>query len=160
MTHKTEKFTFAGNGGKVVTFINKKYCFEVENLFKEMIGEDKFNSYQKDSSVDLELSQDSIEKYFPLLLDEDESKSKTKSKSKIDWDVQDYDEILRVVTFFLGYRKNAALRQLESQKETIASILEMMKKILNLKPEDLSNKEKLESILGISLPEVPASLIS
>lgn len=155
MTHKTEKFQFAGNGGKVITFINKKYCFELENLFKEMIGEDKFNAYQKDNSVDLELSQDSIEKYFPLLLEAEDGK-----QHKIDWDLQDYDEILRVVSFFLQYRKNAALRQLESQKETIASTLEMMKKILNLKPEDLSNKEKLESILGISLPESPANLIS
>lgn len=152
MTHNTQKFTFAGNGRKPVTFVNKKYCFEVENLFKEMIGEDKFNAYQKDNSVDLELSQDSIEKYFPLLLELEDN-----GNDKIDWDLQDYDEILKVVSFFLQYRKNAALRQLESQKQTIASTLEMMMKILNLKPEDLSNKEKLESILGISLPEVPAN---
>lgn len=157
MTHKTEKFTFADNRGKPIVFINKKYCFEIENLFKEMIGEAKWQEYQKNNSIDLELDQKKIEHYFPLLLEEE---NKSKIKSKIDWDMQDYDEILRVVSFFLQYRKNASLRQLESQKETIASTLEMMMKILNLKPEDLSNKEKLENILGISSPGVPVSSIS
>jgi hypothetical protein len=154
MTHKTEKFQFAANGGKVVTLVSKKYCFEIENRFKEMIGEDKFNAFQKDNTIDLEITLEQVEKHFPRLLDFEGE------EQKINWEDQDYDEIMRVISFFLRYRKNAQLRQLESQKEMIALTIEMMKKLMSLSPEDLSSKEKLETILGSLSQEVPASSIS
>lgn len=154
MTHKTEKFQFAANGGKVVTLVSKKYCFEIENRFKEMIGEDKFNAFQKDNTIDLEITLEQVEKHFPRLLDFEGE------EQKINWEDQDYDEIMRVISFFLRYRKNAQLRQLESQKEMIALTIEMMKKLMSLSPEDLSSKEKLESILGSLSQEVPANSIS
>ena len=50
-------------------------------------------------------------------------------EQNIKW-YQDYDEIMRVISFFLRYRKNAQLRQLESQKEMIALTIEMMKKLM------------------------------
>jgi len=155
MTHKTEKFQFASNEGKVVTLISKKYCFEIENRFKEMIGEDKWKAYQVDNTVDLELTLKQVEDNFLRLLDFEDGK-----KHKINWEDQDYDEIMRVISFFLRYRKNAQLRQLESQKEMIALTIEMMKKLMSLSPEDLSSKEKLESILGSLSQEVPANSIS
>ncbi len=154
MTHKTEKFQFAANGGKVVTLVSKKYCFEIENRFKEMIGEDKFNAFQKDNTIDLEITLEQVEKHFPRLLDFEGE------EQKINWEDQDYDEIMRVISFFLRYRKNAQLRQLESQKEMIALTIEMMKKLMSLSPEDLSSKEKLETILGSLSQEVPANSIS
>lgn len=154
MTHKTEKFQFAANGGKVVTLTSKKYCFEIENRFKEMIGEDKFNAFQKDNTIDLEITLEQVEKHFPRLLDFEGE------EQKINWEDQDYDEIMRVISFFLRYRKNAQLRQLESQKEMIALTIEMMKKLMSLSPEDLSSKEKLETILGSLSQEVPANSIS
>lgn len=154
MTHKTEKFQFAANGGKVVTLVSKKYCFEIENRFKEMIGEDKFNAFQKDNTIDLEITLEQVEKHFARLLDFEGE------EQKINWEDQDYDEIMRVISFFLRYRKNAQLRQLESQKEMIALTIEMMKKLMSLSPEDLSSKEKLETILGSLSQEVPANSIS
>lgn len=154
MTHKTEKFQFAANGEKVVTLVSKKYCFEIENRFKEMIGEDKFNAFQKDNTIDLEITLEQVEKHFPRLLDFEGE------EQKINWEDQDYDEIMRVISFFLRYRKNAQLRQLESQKEMIALTIEMMKKLMSLSPEDLSSKEKLETILGSLSQEVPANSIS
>lgn len=154
MTHKTEKFQFAANGGKVVTLVSKKYCFEIENRFKEMIGEDKFNAFQKDNTIDIEITLEQVEKHFPRLLDFEGE------EQKINWEDQDYDEIMRVISFFLRYRKNAQLRQLESQKEMIALTIEMMKKLMSLSPEDLSSKEKLETILGSLSQEVPANSIS
>jgi len=154
MTHKTEKFQFAANGGKLVTLTSKKYCFEIENRFKEMIGEDKFNAFQKDNTIDIEITLDQVEKHFPRLLDFEGE------EQKINWEDQDYDEIMRVISFFLRYRKNAQLRQLESQKEMIALTIEMMKKLMSLSPEDLSSKEKLETILGSLSQEVPANSIS
>lgn len=154
MTHKQEKFQFAGNEGKVIELISNPYTFEMEHYLIEMIGKDKFNEYQKSSSVDLELNLDNICTFFPKLLSCEDKDFKF---SDIIWAKQDYDSILSVVSFFLGYKKNANLRLLNRQKETIALTIEMMKKILSLSPEDLSNKEKLGSILDSLSQEAQAS---
>ena len=128
MNHSQEKFYFQNNSGKKTEFLTKPYCFKLEDVFIELVGKEKFSEYQQKSNVDLDLSLEKIEKYFPKLLDPVDKKFSWKS---VNWSEQEYDNILDVVTFFLDYRKNALLRRLESEKETVASLLQTIQTITN-----------------------------
>lgn len=150
MVHTQQKFLFADKAQKQVEFLSKKFCFEVEKIFIEMIGREKYQQYQKDKTVDLEINLDKVKTYFPLLLDAPTEKY---IWSKIDWAKQDYDNILSVVTFFLQYKKNATLRQLKSETDTVASVIQVIQKLSNLKLENILNQNSLQNIPSSSLQE-------
>lgn len=150
MNHKTEKFLFADNTQKQVAFTTKKWCFELEKMFIEMIGREKYEQYQKDKTIDLDLTLAKVETYFPLLLIPPTEKFNWK---KINWAKQDFDTILSVVTFFLQYKKNATLRRLTSEKETVASIIQAIQNLSALELKTIFNRSSLENTPDTSLQE-------
>ena len=143
MTHNTEKFLFADNAQKEVALTTKKWCFDLEKIFIEMIGREKYEQYQKDKTIDLDLQLNKVATYFPLLLDGPTEKFNFK---KINWGKQDFDTILSVVTFFLQYKKNATLRRLQNETDTVASVIQAIQKISDLKLENILNTNSLQNI--------------
>lgn len=133
MTHKQQKFNFADNSQKPVIFTTKKWCFELEKIFTEMIGREVYEAYQKENKLDIDITLAKVKTYFPLLLDAPSEKFNWK---RINWEKQDFDTILSVVTFFLQYKKNAMLRRINSDTEMVASVLNLVEKLSNL---DLKN---------------------
>jgi hypothetical protein len=119
MDHQSADFPFIKKDKQEVKAITRPYNFKLEKIFKEMIGSTNFEAYQKSGKLEQDLSLEKVKKYFPKLL--------LCTFDEIDFEEQDFDMLLSVCSFFLNYRKNAAVRRLQSDKEILASTLETMR---------------------------------
>jgi len=107
MEHKREKFIFTNKQNKPISLITRKFTFEVDEFL-----ESRFPKYSSGESMDLPIKLSDVNQDFKFLLE-----GKTEN---INWAKQDYEGILQVYAFFLTYKKNAFLRQLEYRDETLA----------------------------------------
>lgn len=123
MDHSTTDFTFIKKDGTEVKAITRKYNFKLEKILKEMIGATNFDAYQKSGKLEQDLSLEKVKKYFPYLLEI--------HYDDIDFEEQDFDTLLSVCAFFLNFRKNAAIRRMQSDKEILASTLQTMRQTIN-----------------------------
>ena len=107
MEHKREKFIFRNKQNKPVSLITRKFTFEVDEYLER-----RFPGYTSGESLDLSVKLSDVTADFKFLLE-----GKT---DNIDWKTQGYEDIMQVYAFFLTYKKNALLRQLEYRDETLA----------------------------------------
>lgn len=123
MVHKQKQFKFKSNDGKEVVLTSKPYTFKTEQVIVDRIGHSKFDKFQETHRMDHNFTLPDIEEDLPRLLNGE--------VNSVDWGEQDYDEMLSVYTFFLSYKENAYLRQLESEQKTIASTLKEVKDLVS-----------------------------
>ena len=139
MNHKQAEFTFYTNQGVAVKVQTKPFCFELEDKFIEMVSADVYKQYQKNQTIDFEITLDKVKQYYPQLLGPVKKRQKL---SSIDWAKQDFDKLMDVTAFFFEYRANASVRRLKSEQDKLASNLEAMRKILALNPSIGSTNEQ------------------
>lgn len=136
MKHAVAEFTLIGKNGKEVKVKTREYSFEVEDIIRDRIGDEKFNAYQTTGKLELNLTIKAVEEDLPRLL--------LGSINNIDWRKQNYDTLQEIYFFFIRYRKNATLRRLEYEKETLLSNLDMLGKIISSMPETILTKLNLK----------------
>ncbi len=78
---------------------------------------------------------DDVKKDFQVLLKDIDGKPFDEKYHQIDLSKQDYDLILQVYAFFLQYKKNAYIRQLQYNNEQLNLEIERAKQILEKIPE-------------------------
>lgn len=125
--HKEKEFTFISTTNKAVNVKTKLYNFEIEEYLTKRFGKEKLQSINTENAVDFDIALEDVKKDFPVLLN-------IPQKVKIDYKTQDYDVILSVYAFFLMYKKNAMLRQLEYNNETVALAIQQAQTILASMP--------------------------
>ncbi|HBO60554.1 TPA: hypothetical protein DD449_02640 [Candidatus Berkelbacteria bacterium] len=148
MEHKIKTFTFTTKiKGKdaACRVSTRKYTFEIEEVLVKRFGKEKLDKIFADQSIDFNFSLKDVEEDFPKLLqfEVDGATSKVSSKrganlggfSSIDFKTQDFDELLKVYAFFLLYKKNATLRELEFNNETLALAIEQARTVLASMPQ-------------------------
>jgi len=151
MDHKIKTFTFVTKNKKQVTLTSRKYTFEIEDVLVKRFGKDKLDKIFADQSIDFNFSLKDVEEDFPKLLQFETGLVTSKVSSKrgsnlggfasINFKEQDFDELLKVYAFFLLYKKNATLRELEFNNETLALAIEQARTVLASMPELFSQKK-------------------
>lgn len=101
-------------------------------------GEEALEKFNKTGVLDKDIKLSDIEEDFPKLL-------KGKGIRSIVWKEQIYDTLLEVYVFFIKYKRNALLRNIESEKEMLASNLETLQTIISSLPENILQKLNLEN---------------
>ncbi len=137
MNHKQKTFTFTTKiKGKdaACRVSTRKYTFEIKDVLINRIGEEKYNKIFADESLEFDFKLKDVEEDFPKLL-------LIPPKIKIDYSKQDWDELLNVYAFFLLYEKNAKLRALEFNNETLALAIKQAQTVLASMPEFFSQKK-------------------
>jgi len=122
--HKKLELSFINKNNEPVQFHTVTYTFEI----------DEYLSKYKDSD-DINISLDEVRKDFQILLQDTEGKPFDEKYHQIDLSKQDYDLILQVYAFFLQYKKNAYIRQLQYNNEQLNLEIERAKQILEKIPE-------------------------
>ena len=144
MEHKIKTFTFTTKiKGKdaACRVSTRKYTFEIEEVLVKRFGKEKLDKIFADQSIDFNFSLKDVEEDFPKLLQFETSEvSSRRGKnlggfSSIDFKTQDFDELLKVYAFFLLYKKNATLRELEFNNETLALAIEQARTVLASMPQ-------------------------
>ncbi len=138
MIHKRKEITLINSQGKPVKFLTAEFNFEVDEYLKA-----RFPKLDADE-ITIDLSD--AEKDFSKLLIDEKGREFNDKIHKIDLKKQDYDLILSVYAFFLRYKKNAYLRQLQYNNETLAFEIEQAKKILTSMPEIISAIQKRQNM--------------
>lgn len=138
MNHKTEIFKFKDSKSKVVELKTVDYTFEVYEILVNRFGEEALEKFNKTGVLDKDIKLSDIEEDFPKLL-------KGKGIRSIVWKEQIYDTLLEVYVFFIKYKRNALLRNIESEKEMLASNLETLQTIISSLPENILQKLNLEN---------------
>ncbi len=128
--HKIEIFRFVKDGNEVEVK-SKPYTFAIEEVLVKRFTKEKLHTFNQTGKFDAEIELDAIQEDFPKLLNEVDG---------INWQNQDYDELLRVYLFFIAYKRNALLRRFELEKKTLFSDLETMSKIINSLPDNILQK--------------------
>jgi len=141
MKHGTAEFVLVDKAGKEVKVKTRQYNFEIEDIIKKRLGDEKFNEYQATGKLDFNLSLKDVKEDFPQLLEGE-------GLDKIDWKKQNYDTLQEIYFFFVRYKKNAFLRRLELDKEMLASNLSTLEKIMSSLPENIFQKLNLINTIG------------
>lgn len=128
MNHETKQFIFCDSDGKEIKVTSKKYSFKLQGILEKRFGKDALEKYNKTGILDADITLENAIQDMPKLL--------VGKIDKIDF-AEEYDEIISVYTFFLRYKKNAFLRQLQSDREMLASNLEILTTTLNSMPKDI-----------------------
>jgi len=128
MDHKQKTFTFVTKNKKQVTLTSRKYTFEIEEVLVKRFGKEKLDKIFADQNIDFNFSLKDVEEDFPKLLI-------IPAKTSIDYKTQDFDELLKVYAFFLLYKKNATLRELEFNNETLALAIQQAQTVLASMPQ-------------------------
>jgi len=143
MNHKQKEFSFINKNGKEVKFLTRTFTFEIDEYLRERFGPDYSSKITSEKNYQIEISLEDAKKDFPILLNGFNEK-------EIDLAKQNYDDILKVYAFFLMYKNNAILRELEFNNETLALVIEQTKTILSLMPEISSQiKKQLTTTQGL-----------
>jgi len=116
LEHKREKYIFRNKQNKPVSFITRPFTFEVDEYLEK-----RFPNYSS-GATELTLKLTDVKKDMEYLLD-----GKT---SNVAWEKQDYEDIMKVYAFFLTYKKNALLRQLEYNDSTLAMATNLALKMM------------------------------
>lgn len=135
MKHSTKEFRFIDKEGIEQTFISNPFTFEIDEHLKERFGKDYSEKIFSEKNYQTEVSLKDAEIDLPILINGFDI-------DKINLAKQKYDDVLKVYAFFLTYKKNAILRELEFNNETLALAIEQTKTILNLMPEISSQIRK------------------
>jgi len=116
LEHKREKYIFRNKQNKPISFITIPFTFEVDEYLEK-----RFPNYSS-GATELTLKLTDVKKDMEYLLD-----GKT---SNVAWEKQDYEDIMKVYAFFLTYKKNALLRQLEYNDSTLAMATNLAMKMM------------------------------
>lgn len=136
MNHATQTFKFKDPKSKVVELKTVDYTFAVYEILVNRFGEEALEKFNKTGVLDKDIKLSDIEEDFPKLL-------KGKGIRSIVWKEQIYDTLLEVYVFFIKYKRNALLRNIESEKEMLASNLGTLQTIINSLPENILQKLSL-----------------
>lgn len=144
MDHQQRVFQFAcpaeggaahpADGGagaqKVHEFKSKKYNFKLEQVLIDRFGKDVLDDFSKTHNLNFNLNLEHVRADLPKLLEN--------VPDDFDWTDADYDAILDVYFFFISYKENALLRQVQSEKEILAFLTAALAKDLDLTQTVLS----------------------
>lgn len=133
MDHRVKTFVFITGSGGEVKLTSRKYNFQLEEVIKKRFTEELLTQYAEKGELNFNIELDHVREDFPKLLVGDKLED-------IDWSEQDYDEIISVYLFFIQYRKNAVLRLLEQEHQTLASALETLKKTIDLMSQGILDR--------------------
>lgn len=133
MDHKTISVKLLTKDGESKELTSNYYNFEIEDILVDRFGADKLKKIHETGKLDFNLTLEDVEEDIPHLLHD-------YNKHNIDLRKSDFDEILRIYSFFVLYKRNALLRQMQSERETLASNMEMMTKVLNSLPKEVLEK--------------------
>ncbi len=140
MIHKQKEFVFKNKNGRAIRFLTAPFNFEIDEYLRERFPEG-------DNEIEINLSD--VERDLGMLLIDKKGRPFNPELHQIDLRKQDYDLILMIYAFFLRYKKNAYLRQLEYNNETLAFEIEQAKKILTSMPEIISAVKKGKDFTGL-----------
>lgn len=120
MDHKTKMFIFLINREKI-EFKTKPYTFKIDEYLHERFDEKELKKFYAGGIGDLgDIRLEDVQKDMPYFLED----NKNQKVSSIKWEEQeDYNHILEVYFFFLNYKRNAYLKQIELDKATLALAL-------------------------------------
>ena len=121
--HKKLEISFFNKNNEAVQFQTVTYTFEI----------DEYLAKYKDEEINISL--DDVKKDFQVLLKDIDGKPFDEKYHQIDLSKQDYDLILQVYAFFLQYKRNAYIRQLQYNNEQLNLEIERAKQILEKIPE-------------------------
>lgn len=121
--HNRETFKFEVDG-ELIEVRSVKYTFAAEEIFQNFIGKEKFKKYRETNKLDLDLDLERIKIFYPQLL-------VGNCIGKIKWEEQEYDELLRVTSFFLNYKKNAELRHMQNESNIMSLIIGQAKEAMD-----------------------------
>lgn len=117
MEHKREKYIFRNKQNKPISLITRPFTFEVDEYL-----ESRFPNYTSGAG-ELTLKLSDVKKDMEFLLE-----GKT---DNIAWEKQEYEDIMKVYAFFLTFKKNALLRQLEFSDATLSMATNLALKMMN-----------------------------
>lgn len=129
MDHRQKQFTFFDTDGKEIILTSRRFSHNVEQLLEKRFGRDVLTQFAKTHSLDFDVTFDQAKEDLPKLL-------QGEGIEKVDWGY-DVDPIMEVYLFFIQYKSNAQLRLLESERNSLVSNLEILKKITSSIPEDI-----------------------
>ncbi|HEX2866104.1 MAG TPA: hypothetical protein VHO03_03630 [Ignavibacteriales bacterium] len=130
MDHRTKEFTFYDKDGKEVKLSSRRYSDEVEEILENRFGAEGLQRLASSNNDGINIRFKDAKEDLPKLLTGEGLES-------VDWGY-DFDAIVDVYLFFIQYKRNATLRQLEQYKGTIASGIETIQTILSSIPEGIS----------------------
>ncbi len=128
MTHPQKKIKLKVKGGKEQEFTTRPFTFKIENVIKKRAGDDCYKKIRNGEVVEIEITAQDVINDLPHLLVGD--------TSVIDLSESEYDAVHDIYVFFLKYKRNAGLRQIELDKANIVSVLNQAQPVL----------EKMQSI--------------
>lgn len=123
MDHKTKDFIFYSKDGKEVKLSSRRYSSEIERILENRFGIDGLQKLAQSNRLEKDIRFSEALEDLPKLLTGN-------NMEKVDFGY-DFDVIMEVYLFFIHYKRNAMLRQLEQFKETIASNIETVQKLLS-----------------------------
>lgn len=122
--HKYLELSLINNNKEPIQFRTVTYTFAIDDYLS------KYNGVE-----DINISIDDVREDFKVLLQDNEGNPFNEKYHNIDLKKQDYDLILQVYAFFLQYKKNAYIRQLQYNNEQLNLEIERAKQILEKIPE-------------------------
>ncbi len=144
MNHSQKIFTFINKNGEEVQFAAKRYSFNLEKKFLELIGKPAWDAYQKTGAVQVEITPAKCKKDFPHLLTPLSSLRQGEAAfTDIDFNETDISELAAVYFFFITFRQNVFTNHQLQLNETHALNLAQLAKISNLIPQDVWEKMNL-----------------
>ncbi|NWF89094.1 MAG: hypothetical protein HXY50_06480 [Ignavibacteriaceae bacterium] len=129
MDHAQSKFKFTVQD-KVVEFKSRKYNFKLEKIIIDRFGKDVIDEFNKTHKLNFNLQLEHAIADMPKLLED--------VPNDFDWTEPSYDEILEVYFFFIQYKENAFLKQIELNKAMLALLNESVTEILNSSQANIS----------------------
>lgn len=139
MDHKQRTFQFADNTQKVVELKSKKYNFKIEEVLTNRFGKEILDEFAKSHKLNFNLQLEHVIEDMPKLLKD--------IPENFNWDEVDYEDLLSVYFFFITYKENAFLREIEKDKQMLALLTAAMKETL-----DSAQKTILKSDTLINTP--------
>lgn len=142
MQHEQRVFQFADNEGNPVELKSKKYNFKIEEVLINRFGKAVLDDYSKSHNLNFNLTLDHVKEDFPKLLDD--------IPNDFDFSEPDYDSILEVYFFFINYKENALLRQVQFKKEMLALLNQALEENLDSVQKNLSSMQSSTNMQSIS----------
>lgn len=130
MEHKIKDFIFYTKDGKSVTLTSRRYSEQIEQVLENRFGADNLVRLASTNKMEHPIRFSEAKEDLPKLLTGSDI-------DKVDFGY-DFDVIVEAYLFFIHYKQNATLRQLEQYKETLASNIETIQKLLSSIPGNIS----------------------
>lgn len=135
--HKRKKVKIILSNKEHTEVYTKPYVMQIDDVLDARFGVTVIDEFHSTGKLKFNIRTEHLQVDMPQLLE-------LPQNEKINWKEQEYDSMAEVYFFFLSYKQNAWLHQLELKKEMIASDLRMLETIISSMPKNILERLNLK----------------